>query len=518
MPTATSSPEPATQRSRAREATRAARDVGHLLWFRTRTLPAALLRAALALGAVSLLAAALVPALLPGAGDPRGAAPDLLEILPGLLLGFLVVVAVTSAAAGGGYQLLPPGAAAIHPLSPTTDHLGALLVAPLNLAWVLQAWILLALSAYATGGSGRLVVTQVVVALWIAVATAAAQVMAWGVEALRRGPRGALAVGVLAALGVATVVALHLAALLVPLLARPPTRWLVLGATGSPGGAPWPLVVAVEVVALLALVVLGAVPAHRAASRLPAAETRRDASVQRPRREPRTATGALLRLDRASVWRAVPLRRGVLVLSAGPGLVALVGGVPWASMSVLPSLVASGGALLFGVNVWCLDAGGALWRESLPVDPGTVFWVRAWVLVEFLAVAPLVCVAVAVSRAGRPTPGEVSALVCSLVVVLALVVTACLGWSQRRPSSVDLRSARATPVAPLLMLGYSARLAAGTTVVGVVFSVLAVLPGWQAPVLLAVPVLGVAVLRLLRQRRAWLDPARRSVVVAAVAG
>ena len=45
-------------------------------------------------------------------------------------------------------------------------------------------------------------------------------------------------------------------------------------------------------------------------------------------------------------------------------------------MTVLPGLVASGGALLFGVNAWCLDGRGALWRESLPVAPATVFTAR----------------------------------------------------------------------------------------------------------------------------------------------
>ena len=47
-------------------------------------------------------------------------------------------------------------------------------------------------------------------------------------------------------------------------------------------------------------------------------------------------------------------------------------------MTILPGLVASGGALLFGVNAWCLDARGVLWRESLPAGPRQVFAARAW--------------------------------------------------------------------------------------------------------------------------------------------
>ena len=50
-----------------------------------------------------------------------------------------------------------------------------------------------------------------------------------------------------------------------------------------------------------------------------------------------------------------------------PGAVALAGDLEWWMLTVLPGLVASGGALLFGVNTWCLDGRGALWRDSLPV-------------------------------------------------------------------------------------------------------------------------------------------------------
>ena len=43
------------------------------------------------------------------------------------------------------------------------------------------------------------------------------------------------------------------------------------------------------------------------------------------------------------------------MLAIGPGLVAVVGGLPWASITVLPGLVVSGGALLFGL-VWLIGA------------------------------------------------------------------------------------------------------------------------------------------------------------------
>merc|ERR1711969_531039 len=116
----------------------------------------------------------------------------------------------------------------------------------------------------------------------------------------------------------------------------------------------------------------------------------------------------MVRTDRGSVWRAVPMRRGVAVLAIGPGVVAVLGNLQWGSMTILPGLVASGGALLYGVNAWCLDSRGTLWRESLPVSPRTVFDARALVLAEFLLVASLLTVAVAAIRAGVPSLPEVT--------------------------------------------------------------------------------------------------------------
>ena len=261
---------------------------------------------------------------------------------------------------------------------------------------------------------------------------------------------------------------------------------------------------------LVVAVVLGAVPAHFAAHRVPRDEIGLEGSSYAARRAARSALLALVRTDRASVWRAVPMRRGILVLALGPALVAVLGDLPWSTMTVLPGLVASGGALLFGVNVWCLDGRGALWRESLPVEPGLVFTARVVVLAEFLLAASLLTVGLAATRAGLPTAAEATALVCTLLVVGVQVVAASMRWSAEHPYAVDFRSARATPAPPLAMVGYSARLAVSTTVAGLVFSALSRLDDWWAVVLLAVPMLCWSSWRLLRARRRWLDPVDRA--------
>ena len=138
----------------------------------------------------------------------------------------------------------------------------------------------------------------------------------------------------------------------------------------------------------MAAVVVGALPAGVALRRTPREELTVGVGSHPARPLPASDLAVLRRIDRASVWRAVPMRRGLVVLAVGPGLVALAGGMDWTQVLVLPALVISGGALLFGVNAWCLDGRGALWRESLPVGPETVFAARALTLAEWLAGPP----------------------------------------------------------------------------------------------------------------------------------
>jgi hypothetical protein len=265
-----------------------------------------------------------------------------------------------------------------------------------------------------------------------------------------------------------------------------------------------------------AAVVAGAWPAHVAAGRAPRDELRLESGSRPARRLPASDLGMLLRIDRASVWRTVPMRRGLLVLALGPGLVALAGALPWSTVGVLPGLVVSGAALLFGVNAWCLDGRGVLWRESLPVDARLVFTSRVVVLAEWLLGASAVTLVLASLRAGVPTYAELAAVVCTWGVVTWQVVAVSMSWSGRRPFAVDLRSARATPAPPLVMVGYSSRLALTTTLTAMLFSGLGSLPAWWVPPLVAVPFVAWSTVRLLRARRRWLAPARRAEVVVAV--
>jgi hypothetical protein len=207
-----------------------------------------------------------------------------------------------------------------------------------------------------------------------------------------------------------------------------------------------------------------------------------------------------------------------MVLALTPGAVALAGDLEWRMLTVLPGLVASGGALLFGVNSWCLDGRGALWRDSLPVTPRVAFLSRSVVLLEVLLCTAAATLVLAALRAGAPTAAELMALLCSTLVVSVQVVSAGMRWSIARPFSVDLRSARATPAPPVVMAGYSARLALATTVTGLVFSGLAQLEHARYAAAVAVIMLLWSAWRLERSAQRWEDPVTRSRVVSVVAG
>jgi hypothetical protein len=334
-------------------------------------------------------------------------------------------------------------------------------------------------------------------------------------EAVRRGPHGVLVFRSVSVGAGLVLAALVLADRLRPLLDASPANALVTAARDGAFGQ-WLLTLVLLVAGVLALVLAGAWPAAVASRRLPRDEARLESTTHAARPNPASDAVALARVDLASIVRSVPLRRGMVTLSLLPGVVALVGGLGWTTLILMPGLVASGAGLLFGVNAWCLDARGALWRESLPVDAATAFRVRAGVLTGLLLACSSVTLVLGALRAGTPTAGEAAAVLSAWLVVCVQVVAACLHWSVRNPFPVDLRSARATPAPPSVMVGYSGRLALVTTLVGMLFSGLSVLPWWVSPVVAALFVAW-SLRRLARAHRAWEDPQVRSRVVVTVA-
>jgi hypothetical protein len=140
------------------------------------------------------------------------------------------------------------------------------------------------------------------------------------------------------------------------------------------------------------------------------------------------------------------------------------------------------------------------------------------VLLEVLLCSAAVTVALSGLRAGRPTAPELTALVCSTLVVSVQVVAAGMRWSIARPFAVDLRSARATPAPPVVMAAYSARLALTTTLTGLVFSGLAQVDDVALAGGVALVLLLWSAWRLERAAQRWDDPVTRSRVVSVVSG
>ncbi len=441
--------------------------------------------------------------------------------MPSIYLGFLVLAVVSAAASGGGREIVPREQAVAWPVSSMTDHFGALLLAPLNIAWLLQAWTLLGTTAYVAGRPATLWATELPVLLYLVLATALGAVVAWLLEWVRRGPHG------------------------VRRRPQPPRRAVRVPGRAGPHPPPdrrprpepdrvglrdraqrlgpelGPVARRQRRAARTrpsGLVLLGALPARLAAGRAPREEHRLESGIYEPRPDALGDLRALVRVDRVGIWRSLPLRRGLVVLALMPGLIAFGGQLGWDRLTILPGLVASGAALLFGVNTWCLDGRGALWRESLPVAPALAFGSRVWVLTEVLLGAALVTVLLSTLRAGIPTVPELVALFFATLVVAAQVVSASMRWSVRRPFSVDMRSARATPAPPVVMVGYSTRLALGTTFVGLMFSGLGETDQWHLTALIGLLMVLVSGYRVARTASRWEDPATRARVVVTVAG
>jgi hypothetical protein len=503
------------------ELSSARQDLASLLAFRRSGMTSSGRRRMHVVGAIVVVltvAAAVGPAYL-GGDAPRPRGGQVLALLPSACLGFLVLAIFTAVASAGGREVVPRDQAVAFPVSTTTDHLGALLLAPLNIAWILQAWMLLGMTAYALG-TDKVWAYEIPVVLWILSATALAQVAGWLSEGVRRAPHGiAIFRGIVLVLaaGAATLV---ISGNLTPVLDRSPTAQILRTTLAAQAGhwGTWTVGVLCILLLGLAAVVVGALPARWALHRPMREELRLESGRYPARPGTRSDFSMMLRIDRAAVWRSVPLRRGMTVLAVMPGAVALAGDLEWRMLTILPGLVASGGALLFGVNTWCLDGRGALWRDSLPVSPRIAFVSRTVVLMEVLLVSAVATLLLAALRAGRPTPVEVVALVCSTLVVSLQVVSAGMRWSIARPFSVDLRSARATPAPPVVMAGYSARLAVATTITGLIFSGLAQVDDVRYALAVSVVLVCWSLWRLRTSTRRWEDPVVRSRVIATVAG
>lgn len=471
------------------------------------------------------LAAAAIPfvlAIAVYAGVGHEGAPDPDWMVPALFASVALVAVMAPLAVGGGYQLFPDDQLIAYPVRPSAVAFSSLLLSPLNLTWLAQVIGLATATGYVTGPGPRLGLAVLTSLAYVAGVCVLGAAIAWAVVGARARRGGRLGVQALAATlgGSAWVVVAtgHGRAWLDAL----PSGWAVDLVEEAYAGSParW--------ATGFAVLVLGAVVAGGLTVRACGwALTRTSDRMGRPgagepvrRRAPqRTAFREMVAIDRASVWRAPALRRGVLLLGTVPGVAAVVADLPWPSIVMLPGIVAAGTGLLFGINVFCLDAGGAVWLASLPHDPRAAYLSKARVLAEVCLLTSVATVLVASARADAlPNSAELGALAGSVLVGPALVVAACMAISVRRPHRAELRGPRDTPAPPGLMFVNTLLLSVAATTAGSVLAASAYETDrpWLG-LAIAVVLTLLSTGWVLRGAQRWREPERRARVVSTVA-
>ena len=471
-----------------------------------------------------LLGAGLVPllALLPLATrhdidiDALKAAVD---AAPQAFLGFGVLAVIAPLTSSAGSELFPSDHLAGYPIRPGTQFLSSLVLAPLNLVWVVQLLVLVAETEFVTEASPHVLAPLLTLVCFVVAVTGLGQALAWTATGMRCTRKGRLVLRALLAAAVLLGVVVVRSGHANDLVGSSYGPWLVrvLRAGGDGHLGAWALGTAVLVAVAVGTLWFG-LRQCRWAVRIPQDLALRSGSEERPRRaQPVDEFRALLAVDRASVWRAPALRRGALVLAILPGIAAAGVGLPWRSLVFLPGLVAAGGGLLFGFNAFCLDATGAVWLASLPHRPELVARAKARVTAEAVGLgAGLAAVLGALRAKGTPTATELTAIVASTSTATVLVVALCLSAAVRRPHRADLNGPRDAVAPPGALVLASIRLAGPAAIVGGVLQVSSSAPQWWVPLALALPVSLLSAASISRSLARYDQPFRRSLIVQTV--
>lgn len=459
----------------------------------------------------------LVLGTLAAPGLPSSYDIGMSTLLGSLLLLFPILVFMSGMAAGGGVEAIPASHLVAYPVSPRTVFMVSLILTPLNVAWTAQViamvWLASAVfSRYFDQAAGLLLVGA-----FIVTATLLGLAVSWTVTGLRsswwgRRATEALLATVLVGLAWPVVTGgvdgaferLPLAEVAVALLLPGPTR-------------PW-VWAGILAVALPLSVLAGFRATAWALSRRD--DGTRAAAGRSLRR--RVLSGgqlaALMAIDRASVLRSRPVRRGLVLFSIVPGLAAAASGMPWRDIVIIPGLVATGAALLFAINAFSIDGSGAAWLESSPRSVDLAFASKALTVAWFTSlVVGLSLLVAAIGARSVPRFGDAAVILLCVTSTVAASTAVAMRQSIRRPFKADLTSPRDTPAPPATMTAHSLRLAATAVLVGMAFVVAIRLPSITPAVGLAVVVLALAVLHLTRSAMLWRQAQRRAAVIAAVA-
>jgi hypothetical protein len=468
---------------------------------------------------VAALLVAPVLAIWLGGSLPKDYVAEATLLLPAGVTGLLVTSILSPLLVGGGFELVPEAQLVAFPLRPRTRVDVSLLLTPLNLAWVVQTCALATATAYVSEGPLAPWVPGLVAVLLAGVLAVVGLLLSWLLLGWARTPRRRAIAAAVTTVTVVVIVWRLRELALVDVAAAFGADRLATALEVVAGG--WPAALAVTT----GLHLVG-LAAHEAAVRAagwalrrPVVRLARDDDRPVRRRAARRSVDADLRaLDRAGVWRSVPLRRGALVIGLTPAVLTLLAPLDWAVLTLLPPLVATGAGLLFAVNAFALDGSGALWRASLPGLADRALRAKAVVSAEVVAGPVLVTLAAAMIRVeGPPTVSRLACVAGSAIACTALVVSRGLRWSVVHPYRADLRGPRDTPAPPGALALYSARLAILTSVTGTAYGVCLQAGSLVGALVVSLLVAAVVAWSLVGTTRRWSDPRVRAHVAAVVA-
>ncbi len=477
----------------------------------------------LVIAAVAGPAVLILFGLLALRSAPEEQAFNIAVATPTFYVGFVILAVIAPLVSGGGYELFPPGQLVAYPIKPATVFRSTLVLAPVNLAWLLNVIALFVVTGFASGPITWAATSRslVVVGCFIAMATVIGHAVGWLVVGFRQSRPGRVATNIVGLGLVAAALMVLWTDNVVGALDKSPTRFVISGAIDGYAlrYSSWLTAIGVMTVATYgALRVGGWITSWTL--RRSGAQADRSSSRTMTRRETQTAAWrALVAVDHASLWRSTPLRRGTLVLLVVPGAVSALAGMSWQSLILVPGLIAAGAGLLFGINAFTLDSTGSVWLSTLPGWATPAYIAKSLVFLEvaLMAVASALIGGSLRAQAAQAA-AEVTAAISSAVACALVVVALGMRSSLRHPHRADLQSSRDTPAPPGVMAAQSIRFATVTTFTSLYFGLLAITGEWWLPLLGAIPVALGAWIHWRKTMEAWLHPHVRAHVVTTVAG
>lgn len=442
---------------------------------------------------------------------------------PTFYVGFAILTMLAPLVSGGGYELFPSEQLVAYPIRPATVFRSTLLLAPINLAWVINVIALFVVTGFAVGDPAWIPTARalLVVAVFVGAATIAGHGIGWFVMGIRQSRNGRHVTNLLGVLIVVVGLLIVWTGQVVTLLDNSPTASVLKAAYAGyqADHHRWLLTLTLLAAVGFLMVRFGDWAASWALRR-PGDHADRSSSRPVPRRPNHASVlPALVAVDHASVWRSTPLRRGVVVIVVVPGVIAALAGMSWQSLILVPGLIAAGAGLLFGINAFTLDSTGSVWLATLPGWARPAFLAKSLVFSEIAMAAVFSALIGGSLRAPRPTSvAEVTAAVASAISCALIVVAIGMRSSLRHPHRADLQGPRDTPATPGVMAAQSIRFATVTTLTSLYFAALALAGLWWLPIVGAVPVAAFALLHWLETARAWDHPHVRAYVVATVSG